>query len=422
MQNEKPSKPRNGLHQTYSATRPPRPQPDTTSLSPRWCQGSVQSPVPALVLLASSFSIGIQLFSFVELWHSCPSFVLVVRLRACANDTRFNLSRKGKSSANAVFSLVLFSLFNSGPLALCGIDFSCCDSVSTLGLTVEGVSRRFRSHVPAVVLRQLGSQISVCSDMFPQPRARYGPHCQFVSDALWASGMRSTFLPWFLTSFCDSGFNGTWFLEASMLSEMCPQLQLSTSISPRCLRDVSKALFHLWLLWPLRSPLGVQIFSFVELWRWDSEVENHSVRSFAVDSPCNVARLAGTDSRLRTWLSCRAVCLVQSVSWLRWPSCFCVGFSFALRWIHVSLGHLTKLHPPSTVCLMLVVQPATCCDHVRRWFCCLSSEVCLSLEVLLVSSFFYWAHLCLFVGLQHLSFSHCSAWRIVLLVLRAAAS
>ena len=70
------------------------------------------------------------------------------------------------------------------------------------------VFREFHSLVPAVVLRQLRSQASI----FPSCFCSHVPSCssprQFVSYTSFSSGLRSTFLPWFLTSFCDSGFIG----------------------------------------------------------------------------------------------------------------------------------------------------------------------------------------------------------------------
>ena len=291
------------------------------------------------------------------------------------------------------FSAWFFSVFSTPGRWRCVVSTSAAATLFPHSvLPWRGGSRRFRSHVPAVVLRQLGSQISVCSDMFPQPRARYGPHCQFVSDALWASGMRSTFLPWFLTSFCDSGFNGTWFLEASMLSEMCPQLQLSTSISPRCLRDVSKDLFHLWLFWPLRSPLGFKYFPSLSSGAGTLKLRITqcvplplTVRAMLPDKQ---DRLEVEDLALLSRSMSGAVRILASMALLLLCGIqFCAALDSCLSWAFgpgcIRVNRLSDVGRAS--CNLL--RP---CSSV---FCCLSSEVYLPRGV--VSLFvFYWAHLC----------------------------
>ena len=87
---------------------------------------------------------------------------------------------------------------------------------------------------------------------FPSCFCSHVPSCssphQCLSHTSRASGMCSTFLPWFLTSICDSGFSGPWGpqvpavgSEASMLSP-----QPSASYSPprqfhlEGIRDVSQ--------------------------------------------------------------------------------------------------------------------------------------------------------------------------------------
>ena len=83
--------------------------------------------------------------------------------------------------------------------------------------------------------------------MFLQPRTAF-PR-QSVSHTSLASGLRRTFLSWFLTSNCDSGFKiGS---EASIFPETSQQPGASYN-SPRefhldGIKDVSKPLFQLWL-------------------------------------------------------------------------------------------------------------------------------------------------------------------------------
>ena len=109
------------------------------------------------------------------------------------------------------------------------------DSVSTHCIVVGDVSRGFHSNVPAVVLRQLGFHASILPICF----CSHVPSCssprQCVSLTLTISGM-CLFFPLFLTSNCDSGFNGAWGPQvpavgsgASMFSEMSPHPGASNS-------------------------------------------------------------------------------------------------------------------------------------------------------------------------------------------------
>ena len=165
-----------------------------------------------------------------------------------------------------------------------------------------------------------------------------------------------------------------------MLSEMCPQLQLSTSISPRCLRDVSKDLFHLWLFWPLRSPLGFKYFPSLSSGAGTLKLRITqcvplplTVRAMLPDKQ---DRLEVEDLALLSRSMSGAVRILASMALLLLCGIqFCAALDSCLSWA------FDQVASASTVCLMLVVQAATCCDHVRRCFVAFHQRS-ISLEVL----------------------------------------